>query len=68
MIHTAKYLIAVLDGATALCEAHARAFQNIMLAAGQEPQIWAMDPDDDPRVCQACDLVDQQRPRIILPH
>lgn len=64
----AQYLIAVLDGATALCEAHARAFQNIMQAAGQDPQIFAMDPDEDPIVCQACHLSDQQRPRIILPH
>jgi len=67
-ISAAEYLIALNDGATALCESHAQAFEHIMYAAGHQAQIYRIDPDEPPIVCQACHLADLRGPRIILPH
>jgi len=68
MTEPAEFLIAVGTGATALCPAHAQAFVNIMLAADQTPSIYAVDPDEPRMLCQACDLSDRSRPRLIVPH
>lgn len=64
----AEFLIRIQDGATALCARHAVAFQHIMLSAGHHPEIWEVDPDEEPMTCQACHLSNLGRPRILLPH
>lgn len=64
----AQFLIALDDGATLLCARHAVAFQQVMSAAGSNHDIYELDADEDPVVCQACHLSDLSRPQIILPH
>lgn len=55
-IENAEYIIVVGDGATALCEKHRDHFVHIMAAAGQEPIVGIIDPDEDAIACQACHL------------
>ena len=64
----ARYLIKIMDGATALCDKHAMAFEHTMRAAGHEPEIYEIPPDEEPIACQACHLAGLKAPRILLPH
>lgn len=64
----AQFLVALDDGGTLLCARHAVAFQQVMNAAGANHDIYELDPDEDPVVCQACHLSELSTPRIILPH
>lgn len=67
-IPRAEFLIAIMDGATALCAEHAVAFEHTMRAAGHAAEIYQIDPEEDPIACQACHLANLGRPRILLPH
>jgi hypothetical protein len=64
----AAFLIRIDDGATVLCARHAVAYEMIQRAVGKTAEIYQLDPDEDEIACQACDLSELQRPRIILPH
>jgi len=64
----AVYLIRIESGATVLCETHTQAFEHTMLAANVPFEVYAIDPEEEPCVCQACHLREVTRPEIILSH
>ena len=41
---------------TVLCKPHAEAFENINRCLGQHYELYHIDPEEDPIVCQACHL------------
>jgi hypothetical protein len=63
----ATHLVVVDDqGATMLCEAHTNAMQHTLAAAAVPVEIYLLPPDEEPIACQACHLVEVNRPKIIL--
>jgi hypothetical protein len=60
--------IAVVDdqGATLLCEAHMMAMQHTLTSAHVPFEIYELPEDEEPVACQACHLVEVNRPKIIL--
>ena len=66
-VPNATHLIVVDDqGATMLCDAHTQAMRLTCRAANIPVEIYEMPPDEEPAVCQACHLVEVNRPKIIL--
>lgn len=55
-IENAEYLVRIGDGATVLCEKHRDSLVHIMTAAQQQPEVYAIDPEEEPIACQACHL------------
>ena len=55
-IETGEYLVKIGDGATVLCEKHKDTMVNIMQAAQQMIEVYAIDPEEEPMSCQACHL------------
>ena len=62
----AEYLVKLEDNVTVLCEAHMNAMKLACEAAGVPVDIYQIDPEEEPIVCQACHLVEVKRPKIIL--
>jgi hypothetical protein len=63
----ATHLVTIGDqGATLLCEAHMNAMRHTLDAAAVSQEIFELPADQDPVVCQACHLVEVNRPKIIL--
>ena len=60
--------IAVVDdqGATLLCEAHMNAMRHTLTSADVPFEIYELPADEAPVACQACHLVEVNRPKIIL--
>lgn len=66
-VPNAEYLVDFHEGnATVLCEAHMNAMRDTCAAAGIHIDIYAIDPEEEPIVCQACHLQEVKRPKIIL--
>ena len=63
----ATHLVIVDDqGATLLCEAHMNAMQHTLASAHVPVEIYTIPEDEEPVACQACHLVEVNRPKIIL--
>ena len=63
----ATHLVTIGDqGATLLCEAHMMAMRHTLDAAAVSQEIFEIPQDDEPVACQACHLVEVNRPKIIL--
>jgi hypothetical protein len=60
--------IAVVDdqGATLLCESHMMAMKHTLDSAAVPYEIYILPPEEEPVACQACHLVEVNRPKIIL--
>jgi hypothetical protein len=59
----AKYLVTLAtDNATVVCEAHRRAFELIATSLQMPFEIYELDPEEEPIVCQACHLAHINRP------
>ena len=60
--------IAVVDdqGATLLCESHMNAMRHTLTSAHVPFEIYELPEDEPPVACQACHLVEVNRPKIIL--
>jgi hypothetical protein len=66
-VPSAEYLVTIGDqGATLLCEAHMMAMRHTLDAAAISVEIYQMPADEEPVSCQACHLVEVNRPKIIL--
>lgn len=55
-IENAEYLVMIGDGATVLCARHKDNLVLAFVAAGQELDVFAIDPEEEPVACQACHL------------
>jgi len=61
-IETAEYLVLLGDGATVLCERHARALASAFAAASQPLEIYPIGAEDEEGMatedmnCQACHM------------
>jgi predicted hotdog family 3-hydroxylacyl-ACP dehydratase len=64
------FIVVVDEAPTILCEAHAKAFAEIMASLDKPFTIVEMTIEDaQDHECMACDMQDElSRPRIILPH
>ena len=60
-LQLAKYLVAIDNNATVLCGGHTKIFQDIQKALSQGYDMYELDPEDDPIVCQACHLASVKR-------
>ena len=66
-VPNATHLVTVGDqGATLLCESHMNAMRHTLTSADVPFEIYELPADDEPVACQACHLVEVNRPKIIL--
>lgn len=55
-LQRAKYLVSIDSNGTVLCGGHAKIFQDIQAALSQGYEMYELDAEDEPIVCQACHL------------
>jgi nitrite reductase/ring-hydroxylating ferredoxin subunit len=55
-LEAARYVIAIEDNATVVCEVHRAAFEYTLTAMHNEHAVYEMDPEEEPIVCQVCHL------------
>jgi hypothetical protein len=65
-VPNAEYIISLEENVTVLCAAHTQAMRLACEAAGVPADIYVIDPEEEPIVCQACHLAEVKRPKIIL--
>lgn len=62
----AKYIIALEENVTVLCEAHMMAMKLACEAAGVPAEIYEIGTEEEPIACQACHLAEVKRPKIVI--
>ena len=55
-LESATHLVSAGDGATALCEPCARVFTQFMSLLNMDNEVYALQDQDEPIVCQLCYL------------
>ena len=55
-LEAARYVIAIGDNATVVCDLHKIAFEYTLRAMHNAHEVYAMDPEEELIVCQVCHL------------
>lgn len=55
-LEPARYVIAIGDHATVVCDPHRIAFEYTLRSMHSEHAVYEMDPEEEPIVCQVCHL------------
>ena len=64
----ATHLVSAADGATALCEPCAHMFTRLMSLLNADNEVYALQDQDEPIVCQLCYLDWSQQPEQRTQH
>lgn len=63
----ATHVVVIADqGATLLCKTHTEAMHHTCTSAQVQIEVYEIPPEEEPVACQACHLVEVNRPKIVL--